>query len=725
MVLRGRGKDWNEPGWTINSVASIPERSLLEESKWNTNDGQGAGSQSTRAEPCQFPMLISKERQMHCIMTLQEECPYTAHYQKFEQYGQKQDPGADAQMQKYSYNLCLCGASDPRLPTTFRAAFYNLLISMWLDRYPHAFIAVPALIRSFDASLQLKDTLPVFDLGELISMSTTATPDSWSALRLQTAEHAAKLPEELPVRRFICAGRSVEQMLHGHAEEVSPHEPLVMYTVSVASLLAMREIQMHEELLRAGALVPFEESLGSAMFVSHQWLSNDHPDPWALLTIHQVISSEFSKGASDLSRADRQRAIDNIVTYVSRCEYFVILCPELQHANQQQMLNHSSWAERGWCRTERVARELAVRDDGFVVIVESETQQHVMSSLHRHLDSPGAGLFTLETDRARVGRVLVQMVWKKLQCHLEQGDMHNFRYLLSTQDICCLSGLGFLPLEGLMPGFVSQADPFTYPEAFAVERFLHDTGFKAVSERDSAGWTPMCYAVLSGKQFLVEALLRQKADCNDRITRHKPKMLLPQNMPVLSLAAYFRRNGVLKLLLSARAKVNAVDGHQGVAIHWASVADNVEGLQTLCDAEADLSKLNLPGFDAFQTACFSGSLRVVQAMLQNPSTSLRHGLHAALMADGGTQPVISTLIQARADVNEQYKIEPAPLLRFILLVQSDATYAESDEKRAQIPLYETNEANAPTHLVDILEGRAHISHAWAANETDDEDLVEI
>lgn len=597
-------------------------------------------------------------------------------------------------------------------------------------------------------------------------------------------------------------------LYHSLTPQLPQLVPFPMYTVSVASLLAMREIQMHEELLRAGALVPFDESLGSAMFVSHQWLSNDHPDPsghqFRVLqgALRNIMSGQsrvslpvtvelfygrlktpqaadftsgrlfvwydyFScpQGASDLSRADRQRAIDNIVTYVSRCEYFVILCPELQHANQQQMLNHSSWAERGWCRTERVARELAVRDDGFVVIVESETQQHVMSSLHRHLDSPGAGLFTLETDRARVGRVLVQMVWKKLQYHLEEGDMHNFRYLLSTQDICCLSGLGFLPLEGLMPGFVSQADPFTYPEAFAVERFLHDTGFKAVSERDSAGWTPMCYAVLSGKQFLVEALLRQKADCNDRITRHKPKMLLPQNMPVLSLAAYFRRNGVLKLLLSARAKVNAVDGHQGVAIHWASVADNVEGLQTLCDAGADLSKLNLPGFDAFQTACFSGSLRVVQAMLQNPSTSLRHGLHAALMADGGTQPVISTLIQARADVNEQYKIEPAPLLRFILLVQrlrhrvspsrltalcyhhpgatplmlslmsclfkasyflleagADTTLRNQRGKRAADF---AREANAPTHLVDILEGRAHISHAWAANETDDEDLVEI
>ncbi|CAE7687741.1 unnamed protein product, partial [Symbiodinium sp. CCMP2456] len=211
------------------------------------------------------------------------------------------------------------------------------------------------------------------------------------------------------------------------------------------------------------------------MFVSHQWFSNDHPDPsghqfkvlqGALRNIMSgqsrvslPVTAELFYGrlktpeASDFksgrlfvwydyfSCPQGASDLDNIVTYVSRCEYFVILC---------------------------------------------------------------AGLFTLETDRARVGRVLVQMVWKKLQYYLEQGDLHNFRYLLSTQDICCLSGLGFLPLEGLMPGFVSQADPFAYPEAFAVERFLHDTGFKAVSERDPAGWTPMCYAVLSGKQFLVE-----------------------------------------------------------------------------------------------------------------------------------------------------------------------------------------------------------------------------
>ena len=38
-----------------------------------------------------------------------------------------------------------------------KAAFFDLLASMWLDRYPHAFIAVPALMRSFDPSMAVKE----------------------------------------------------------------------------------------------------------------------------------------------------------------------------------------------------------------------------------------------------------------------------------------------------------------------------------------------------------------------------------------------------------------------------------------------------------------------------------------------------------------------------------------------------------------------------------------
>ena len=38
-----------------------------------------------------------------------------------------------------------------------QAAFFNLLMGMRLDRYPHAFIAVPALMRSFDPAVAVKD----------------------------------------------------------------------------------------------------------------------------------------------------------------------------------------------------------------------------------------------------------------------------------------------------------------------------------------------------------------------------------------------------------------------------------------------------------------------------------------------------------------------------------------------------------------------------------------
>ena len=202
------------------------DESLLEESKWNTNDAQGAGQSrlqllKTLAKYflAQLRLLedMVKERQMNCIMALQQE---------------------------YSFSLCLCGAYDPRLPMTFRAAFFDLLMGMWLDRYPHAFIAVPALMRSFDPAVVVKETLPAFDLHELVSMSTTATPDSWSA------EHAAKLSEETrlfyqlgtahkmecvlrAVRKHICAGLSMEQLVHGQPEETT----LLLSVLNVLRLL--------------------------------------------------------------------------------------------------------------------------------------------------------------------------------------------------------------------------------------------------------------------------------------------------------------------------------------------------------------------------------------------------------------------------------------------------------------------------------------------------------
>jgi len=52
-----------------------------------------------------------------------------------------------------------------------------------------------------------------------------------------------------------------------------------MYTVPLETLLKMTKAEPHEELKAQGVLVEFERHRGQAAFVSHQWVSRDHPDP--------------------------------------------------------------------------------------------------------------------------------------------------------------------------------------------------------------------------------------------------------------------------------------------------------------------------------------------------------------------------------------------------------------------------------------------------------------
>ena len=257
-----------------------------------------------------------------------------------------------------------------------------------------------------------------------------------------------------------------------------------MYTVPMEKLLQMTRVRSHEDLLEDGELMEFREGLGRAMFVSHQWLGNKHPDPDGLqLKVLQdaltnilagtsqvclpVVSEMFygrlacpsaadfssqplflwydfmscPQGASQQAVSKRQVAIYGIPSYISRCKYFIVLCPALQHQDTQITLSQSSWAQRGWCRTERIAQELAARSDSFIIMVESAMHQTLIVSVHRFLEAPGNGQFTVEGDRTFVGHVIVQLVWNKLHYFLEKGDLHNYRFLLNHQTVRCFQQL--------------------------------------------------------------------------------------------------------------------------------------------------------------------------------------------------------------------------------------------------------------------------------------------
>eukprot|EP00439_Symbiodinium_sp_Y106_P047492 s709_g6.t1 len=286
------------------------------------------------------------------------------------------------------------------------------------------------------------------------------------------------------------------------------------------------------------------------------------------------------------------------------------------------------------------------------------------------IDAPGLGKFSVESDRSRIGRVILQMVWKKLLYFLEQGDLHNYRFLLNQQAAFFFANTDIDPIDALVPYFKSQADPFAAPLDVAVEWFLHQNGFQEPVSRDPAGWTPLCYAVMAGSPSLISALLERKADCNDRISKHKKDFMFPKGMSVLALAAYFHNTGALKVLLAARASLHACDSHRKTPLHWACISDNDTAVRELGEARADLGQHSIPGVDPLHLACAFGSLGAMTEIFgRHQRFCLQNSLHFALGNEGGSAQVISTLIQARADVNDKFHTING-LWRFIIFTQS-------------------------------------------------------
>ena len=241
--------------------------------------------------------------------------------------------------------------------------------------------------------------------------------------------------------------------------------------------------------------------------------------------------------------------------------------------------------------------------------------------------APGKGDFSVEADRQRVGKVLSKLVWSKLISYLVKKDFHNYRFLLNLQKQC-FEGLELLPIESMVPHFRTEIDPVVDPEGFLVARFLHECGFHSISERDSAGWSPMCYAVLRDDPLLVKALLASRAEVNDSISKAKKEAKLPRKLPILLMACAYHCNRAMASLLTARANVN-VRGDFGVnALASAAVYNNKDAVRLLVEAKIDSSMRVFPGTSPFNVAVSHGSVETMQEMMRYfpaPCTQLTFG----------------------------------------------------------------------------------------------------
>lgn len=476
-----------------------------------------------------------------------------------------------------------------------------------------------------------------------------------------------------------------------------------MYTVPLETLLKMTKAEPHEELKAQGVLVEFERHRGQAAFVSHQWVSRDHPDPefkqmrvlqdalkemmgslksipvnpvtevaegnvkpiptsrilseplffwYDYFSCPQKERLRLSMGQNPVSNSGRSLmdAINSIPAYVSKSAFFLALVPVVENPSKTNLITTLTWQARGWCRLERTCRELSQEDSW--IIVKGARDLEVIGSMSASLRAGsgpvGDGIFTVAKDRFKLGPVLMTALKSKMLSLLKAQDLAGYRAFLNQQPLL---------FRGLDVNFF---DPLGLGEdqmgldSSELTQFFHQNGFRSVRETDSGGWSPLHYAALNGNPSLVQDLLEGQADPNQGSKKVHPSLGHAAGTPPLSIACLFKNNEAARLLISAKAKVT-----NGMLIHppfiCACTANNTQAIELLCGAGCNPRHINIFGVSPMETAAYYGGLEAMEELLRSASASdldPTAALYNAVFGGGGSE-VVHRLVELRADVNAQ------------------------------------------------------------------------
>lgn len=471
-----------------------------------------------------------------------------------------------------------------------------------------------------------------------------------------------------------------------------------MYTVPLHAVLQMVEVEPHEELKAKGLVIEFDKNLGNAAFVSHQWLGRDNPDPqfeqfrvlqqalrhvmhnldlvpldaytetivpqakplhtsvlrakllwiWYDYFSCPQLEAALSQGKHSCSLL---RAIDSIPAYVAECSFFFALCPIIESQDGSKLRTASSWSQRGWCRLERVCRELC-QDSSWIMVKGPTQMELIVSSPAISGGAIGEGEFTVQDDRQKLAPVLVGALTQKLLSLLRCQDVVGYRIFLNQQK-SYLRGLEVQELCELVPG-LENSDYHC-----SVTTFFHQNGFAHVRETDRGGWSPLHYAALRGDPALLRGLLGLRANPNRTTRKDQPLLGAPACTSPLAISLFHRHLEASKVLIEARAAL--ANGFVSTPLVAAAVANNLEGIRLLCDAGCPLQHRNLVGHTAFEQACCYNKLEALEELLAQAAragqtlnaAAATRGLQLAMADRGGSVALVQRLVELRADVNDQ------------------------------------------------------------------------
>ena len=265
----------------------------------------------------------------------------------------------------------------------------------------------------------------------------------------------------------------------------------------------------------------------------------------------------------------------------------------------------------------------------------------------------------MESDRQKLGPVLLKAVQRKLRFLLRSGNLVGYRTLLNHQPLF-LRGFDVEIQYDLIPGFEALPCLGEASEAseasLIVSQFLYQNGFSKVAELDKVGWTPLHYAGCRGEPELVRALLAHRANPNVMATKDNVMAGALRKWRVMTSVAALRHHEVAHILIEAKADLS------GTQLVGAAIGNDPEGIRILCEVGgvSPYAADDEGGFGvkAITLACMYGAEAAVEALFKQAArvggrVDLSNIFWLSCTFGNAGAKLVDTLLEVQADLDER------------------------------------------------------------------------
>lgn len=465
-----------------------------------------------------------------------------------------------------------------------------------------------------------------------------------------------------------------------------------MLCMRMSTFMRLEIMPPYEDMLRCCDLEQPEK--GSVVhFISHQWLSFNHPDPhgvhlrraqdvfgemsegraqeffassdWEMVAASTGSDREFSKQVSEgfvwldfccMPQVHQEgtdvHAILSMRHFLQRATYFWILCPTAAHEDLGTQCNFTTYRHRGWCRFEELGNFLSLRPATPLIVTDAPKlatyswHDFLIDNIGRAERAPCRGQFSCcqlghkvgllpgRCDKCGIAQVLRVLFHKKV-CSVRPKT--QLSHLLAGMELTIFAGA-----EAFLENLITQADE-------TEENFVSSFGIDETALFRAA--------VLAGHKAIVTKFLQQDIWATDQGPLHVMAMGADR-----SIVEVFVRSGRLE------EHVNLFCA--GVtALHRAAELGRADILLTLLQhcALVDLKTREPfpPGRTALHQAALRGHYHCCEVLLDHRAsvnsqdTRESTALHMAVteplhvlgnQVPGAKENTLQVLLAARADL---------------------------------------------------------------------------